>query len=74
MARLCAGVVALFAGKRFLTTVGENVPPQVTGLGKCVVAPFASIGFLTSVYEHMLIQATSGCAFVTALVTDEGPL
>ena len=54
--------------------MGENVPPQVTGLGKCVVAPFASIGFLTSVYEHMLIQATSGCAFVTALVTDEGPL
>ena len=71
---MCTLVVALIAAEGLLSTVGENVPPQVTGLGKCVVAPFASIGFLTSVYEHMLLQATSGCAFVTALVTGEGLL
>ena len=52
-AGLCAGVVALFAGKRFLTAMGENVPPQVAGLCAFVVAPFARKRFITSVGEQV---------------------
>ena len=53
MARMCGGVVALFASKRFLTSVGEPVPIQITSLCTLVIALIATEGPIPTVDEHV---------------------
>ena len=52
---LCAGKAALFAGKRFLTSVGELVPLQSDSFSTLVVALIAGEGLLSTVGEHMFL-------------------
>ena len=54
-AGLCAGVVALFASKRFLTSVGELVGLQRIGSSTLVIALIAAEGLLTTVGEHVIL-------------------
>ena len=67
-ARLCGGVVAPFASERFLTSMGELVPLQVTCLCTLVTALIAMKGLLSTVSEHMLIQASWPCTFIAAFI------
>ena len=57
-ARLCGGVVALFASERFLTSVSELVPLHVTCLCTLETALIAMKGLLSTVSEHMLVEAS----------------
>ena len=74
IARLCGGVLALFAGKRFLTSVGESVCLKATSYCTLVIALIATEGLLPTVGEHVLFQDFVSCAGITALVTGEGLL
>ena len=67
-ARLCGGVFALFASERFLTSLGELVPLQVTCLCTLVTALIAMKGLLSTVSEHMLIQTSWPCTFIAAFI------
>ena len=72
--RSCAGILALFAGKRFLTSVGELVPLQSDSFYTLVVALIAGEGLPSTVGEHVRLEVISKCAGITALVTGEGLL
>ena len=69
--RPCAGVVALFANKRFFTSVGELMTLKLTSFSTLVIALLATEGLLPTVDEHVLLEATSKGAGITALVTAE---
>ena len=63
---LCGGVVALFAGKRFLTSVGEPVVLKVNSYYTLVIALIAAEGLLSTVDEHVRREGLINCAFITA--------
>ena len=50
---LCAGVVALFANKRLLSTVNQHVGFQIRSLVACVAALVATVGVLSIVLRHL---------------------
>ena len=49
----CAGVIALFASEKFLTSVGVHVLLQVTGLCTFVAALIATVMLFSTVGEHV---------------------
>ena len=69
MAGLCAGVVAPFAGKRLLASVGEPVFLKITSHCTLVIALIAAVGLLSNVGEHMPLEVISKCARITAMFT-----
>ena len=46
----------------------------MTSYSTLEIALIAVEGLLSTVGEHVLLEATSFCAFVTALITSERPL
>ena len=62
---LCAGKAALFAGKRFLTSVGELMPLQSDSFSTLVVA---AEGLLPTMLQRVLFEDTSCCAGEVALL------
>ena len=73
-ARLCGGVVALFASERFLTSVAELVRLQGTILFTLVTALIAVKGRLSAVGEHVSLKGSRLCALIVALFAAEGLL
>ena len=53
---MSAGVVALFAGKGFLTSVGESVRLQRTSSSTLVVTLIAAEGLLATVGENVFLR------------------
>ena len=49
----CAGVVALFANKRLLSTVNQHVGFQIRSLGAGVAALVATVGFLSMMLDRV---------------------
>ena len=54
-ARCCAGVVALFASERFLTSVREHVNLKMICSCALVAALLTAVGLFSAVGEHVLL-------------------
>ena len=59
----------MFAGKRFLTSVGEPVRLKATSHCTLVIALIAAVGLLSNVGEHVPLEVISKCARITAMFT-----
>ena len=51
--RICAGVVALFASKRFLSTVNQHVGFQLGSSAARVATLVASVSLLSTMLQHV---------------------
>ena len=55
----CAGVVALFANKRLLSTVNQHVDFQMRSFVACVAALVATVGLLAIMGKQILFELFS---------------
>ena len=50
-----AGVVALFANNRCLSTVNKIVSFQIRSFNACVAALLATVGLLSTMFKHVCV-------------------